>query len=284
MKPLETSFERIETKYLVSKTDLQDLIEDLKDYLVEDDYPTSTISNIYFDTEDFQLIQESLQDQHKKEKIRMRTYLAQPSADSPVFLEIKSKDDSGVGHKHRVLAQSNTITQLITKGWGGNLIKDSFLVAEVQKLRQRYSEVLKPRIYISYDRFSLKEKEKIQGFPYQKIRVTLDQNLIYRDENVSLFADKEGLPLLEDELVIMEIKAPGDKPQWLQDILDKYGLVEQKFSKYSCAYHKSQGLAYAPQRKCRYCLCLIFLTLFSTTQPPLLTPFNSYSPLSSALF
>ena len=107
MKPLETSFERIETKYLVSKTDLHDLIEDLKDYLVEDDYPTSTISNIYFDTEDFQLIQDSLQGKHKKEKIRMRTYLAQPSADSPVFLEIKSKDNAGVGHKHRVLAQSD---------------------------------------------------------------------------------------------------------------------------------------------------------------------------------
>ena len=247
MKPLETSFERIETKYLVSKTDLQDLIEDLKDYLVEDDYPTSTIFNIYFDTEDFQLIQDSLQNQHKKEKIRMRTYLAQPSADSPVFLEIKSKDEAGVGHKHRVLSQSDTITQLITKGWGEGLIKDSFLVAEIQKLRQRYSEALKPRIYISYDRFSLKEKKKIQGFPYQKIRVTLDQNLTYRDKQVSLFADKEGLPLLEDDLIIMEIKAPGDKPQWLQDILDKYGLVEQKFSKYSCAYHKSQGLAYAPQ-------------------------------------
>lgn len=83
----------------------------------------------------------------------------------------------------------------------------------MQKLRQRYSEALKPRIYISYDRFSLKEKKKIPGFPYQKIRVTLDQNLTYRDKNVSLFADKEGLPLLEDELVIMEIKAPGDKPQ-----------------------------------------------------------------------
>ena len=27
----------------------------------------------------------------------------------------------------------------------------------------------------------------------------------------------------------MEIKAPGRKPQWLQDILDQYGLVEQKF-------------------------------------------------------
>ena len=129
----------------------------------------------------------------------MRTYLAQPSADSPVFLEIKSKDDAGVGHKHRVLSQPDTITQLITKSWGGNLIEDSFLVAEVQKLRQRYSEALKPRIYISYDRFSLKEKKKIQGFPYQKIRVTLDQNLIYRDEGVSLFAGKEGLPLLDED-------------------------------------------------------------------------------------
>ena len=140
----------------------------MKDYLVDDGYPTSTISNIYFDTEDFHLIQDSLQGQHKKEKIRMRTYLAQPSADSPAFLEIKSKDEAGVGHKHRVLSQSDTITQLITKGWGEDLIKDSFLVAEVQKLRQRYSEALKPRIYISYDRFSLKEKRKSQDSPTRK--------------------------------------------------------------------------------------------------------------------
>ena len=57
----------------------------------------------------------------------------------------------------------------------------------------------------------------------------------------------KGAPLLDDNTVIMEIKAPGNKPQWLQDILDKYGLMEHKFSKYSCAYHKSQGLLYAPR-------------------------------------
>ena len=56
-----------------------------------------------------------------------------------------------------------------------------------------------------------------------------------------------GLPLLDNNTVIMEIKALGNKPQWLQDILDKYGLMEHKFSKYSCAYHKSQGLPYAPR-------------------------------------
>ena len=77
MKPIETSFKRIETKYVVTKADLANLIEDLKIYLVEDDYPTSTISNIYFDTEQFDMIQEDDQGTKRKEKIRMRTYLSQ---------------------------------------------------------------------------------------------------------------------------------------------------------------------------------------------------------------
>ena len=51
VKQLETRFKRIETKYVVSKDNHEDLLADLKEYLVEDDYPTSTISNIYFDTD-----------------------------------------------------------------------------------------------------------------------------------------------------------------------------------------------------------------------------------------
>ena len=94
---------------------------------------------------------------------------------------------------------------------------------------------------------SRKRKKEIIGFPYNKIRITIDQNLTYRDDNVSLFSGKDGFPLLNEDIVIMEIKAPGRKPQWLQDILDQYGLVEQKFSKYSCAYHKSQGRDYSPR-------------------------------------
>ena len=82
MKPIETSFKRIETKYVVDKADLANLIEDLKIYLVEDDYPTSTISNIYFDTEQFDMIQEDGQGTKRKEKIRMRTYLNQVQPDS----------------------------------------------------------------------------------------------------------------------------------------------------------------------------------------------------------
>ena len=36
----------------------------------------------------------------------------------------------------------------------------------------------------------MKEKETIEGYAYNKVRVTLDQNLTYRDEDVSLFKGK----------------------------------------------------------------------------------------------
>lgn len=247
MKPLETTFKRIETKYIISKEILDKLIQDLKEYSVEDDYPISTISNIYFDTEDFDILQDEHLGDKRKEKVRMRTYLSQPKADSQVFLEIKTKDQEGVGRKFRLLSTPSSILNFMTKGHLDASITDTVVIEKVKKLHQDYKQAIQPRMYIYYDRYSLKEKKYIEGYDYNKIRITIDQNLVYRDENVSLFAGNHGDALLDDNTVIMEIKAPGNKPQWLQDILDKYGLMEHKFSKYSCAYHKSQGLPYAPR-------------------------------------
>ena len=68
MKPIETTFKRLETKYIVSKENLDNLIRDLKEYLVEDDYPISTISNIYFDTEDFDVLLDDDFGAKRKEK------------------------------------------------------------------------------------------------------------------------------------------------------------------------------------------------------------------------
>ena len=247
MKPLEITFKRIETKYIISKDKLDKLIQDLKEYLVEDDYPISTISNIYFDTEDFDILQDEHLGDKRKEKVRMRTYLSQAKIDSQVFLEIKTKDQEGIGRKYRLLSTPSSIINFITKGHLDASITDTVVIEKVKKLQHDYKLAIKPRMYIYYDRYSLKEKKYIEGYDYNKIRITIDQNLVYRDENVSLFAGNHGDALLDDDTVIMEIKAPGNKPQWLQDILDKYSLMEHKFSKYSCAYHKSQGLPYAPR-------------------------------------
>ena len=90
-KTVETSFKRIETKYVVNKEDLDDLLKDLKKYVVEDDYPISTISNVYFDTEDFDVIQDALAKQNRREKIRMRTYVEHPTGGESGFSRSKIK-------------------------------------------------------------------------------------------------------------------------------------------------------------------------------------------------
>ena len=85
-KTVETSFKRIETKYVVNKEDLDDLLKDLKKYVVEDDYPISTISNVYFDTEDFDVILDAFAKQNRRKKSRMRTYVEYPTVESSAFL------------------------------------------------------------------------------------------------------------------------------------------------------------------------------------------------------
>lgn len=192
MKPIETTFKRIETKYVVSTDKLDKLIQDLKEYLVEDDYPISTISNIYFDTEYFNILQDEHLGDKRKEKVRMRTYLSQPKIDSQVFLEIKTKDQEGIGRKYRLLSTPSSIINFITKGHLDASITDTVVIEKVKKLQHDYKLAIKPRMYIYYDRYSLKEKKSIEGYDYNKIRITIDQNLVYRDETVSLFAGNHG--------------------------------------------------------------------------------------------
>ncbi|WP_161980021.1 polyphosphate polymerase domain-containing protein [Streptococcus sp. S784/96/1] len=241
---IQTQFKRVETKYIVKKEQLDELLKDLKVYLKEDDYSTSTISNIYYDTPDFDLIKDALAKKNLREKIRMRSYSANPSKDCPAFLEIKQKDSEGIGHKFRLVSKPEAINRLLTSGEADKSMTDGALIQEINALGQRYPG-LEPRIYIYYDRFSLKQKKKL----VDKVRITFDRNLRYRDFDVDLSAGTEGLPLLEDNQMVMEIKASKDKPEWLKEILEKHGLVKMKFSKYSCAYHRSQGLDYQPQAK-----------------------------------
>lgn len=239
---IQTSFKRIETKYIIREEIFPSLLKDLSHYMREDEYPTSTISNIYFDTPDFQVIKDALAKKHHREKIRMRSYLAHPTADSQAFLEVKQKDAYGVGHKFRLVATPERIEQLISEGISDAHLTDQHFLEEIHTLRERYKN-LSPRIYIYYDRYSLKQKKGLED----KVRITFDHNLKYRDTKVCLTSGTEGEALLAPGEMVMEIKAAAEKPAWLQEILDRYGLVRMKFSKYTAAYHHSQDLPYRPR-------------------------------------
>ena len=92
-KQIQTNFQRIETKYILDRTTLEHLEAEMRPYLIADDYATSTITNIYFDNDDFQMIQDSIARRGGREKLRMRTYAKIPTDDCQVFLEIKKKSE-----------------------------------------------------------------------------------------------------------------------------------------------------------------------------------------------
>ena len=242
VKKLETNFKRIEKKYIVDKEDLDRLLEDLREYLVEDDFPNSSITNIYFDTEDFQVIRDSIAKKNEREKIRMRTYATDPKPSSQVFLELKKKDAQGIGHKFRLATNLGDIQIFMGNGDTVHVPSENKqLVDELSQLRDKY-QGLDARMYIFYNRFSLKEKHTIKKQPQTKIRITIDQNLTYRDYDVDILSGVYGNKLVGEGKVVMEIKTPGEQPLWLKTILEKHGIEPKSFSKYGTAYRKSQGI------------------------------------------
>ncbi|HFI0696217.1 TPA: polyphosphate polymerase domain-containing protein [Streptococcus suis] len=233
---VQKQFKRKETKYIVDKETFALLEKDLQRHMVSDEFATSTITNIYFDNEDFDMIQDSIAKKNGREKIRMRIYDAQPSASSQAFLEIKKKENK-IGYKYRLTSNPLSVTNYIEKGVVDKTITDEMVTSELEILRERYGTI-KPKMYIYYDRVSYK------GIEDKKIRLTIDKNLLYRDYHVSATDGKFGEALLDPDKVIMEIKVPDQLPDWLLDLLEKYQLEKQSFSKYGNAYklaHQMSG-------------------------------------------
>ena len=65
-------FERIEKKYLLPEAVFRRLLPELRKHMADDVYGRYTISNIYFDTGQFDLIRASLEKPVYKEKLRLR--------------------------------------------------------------------------------------------------------------------------------------------------------------------------------------------------------------------
>lgn len=230
---IQKHFKRVETKYILEKNRLNQLIKDLVKHMEADNFAQSTITSVYFDNPKFQMIEDALAKKHGKEKIRMRLYDQEPTADSQAFLEIKKKVN-GVGFKYRLTAKPVAVVDCVTKGQVLNTMVEEDVTAHLKQLRHRYGK-LQPQMVIAYDRQSFKGKVD------KTVRLTIDQNLIYRDHELAAYANRRGHALLPSDQVIIEVKVAGEKPEWLVDLLEAYGLEKISFSKYGQAYLLNQA-------------------------------------------
>lgn len=221
----QNTFKRYELKYLLTGRQKEIIQEAMENYMKADDFGRSTICNIYFDTSDFLLIRRSMEKPVYKEKLRLRSY-GRAKADGTVFVELKKKYKSVV-YKRRVHTTEREAMEYLCKG--KSLPERNQITEEIDYAFALYKD-LQPAVYLSY------EREAFYGKEDRELRITFDENILWRNENLSLCAEVYGEPILEPGYTLMEVKIAGAMPLWLVKLLSENHIYKTSFSKYGCAY------------------------------------------------
>ena len=233
-------FQRFELKYLLTPEQKERILQAMAPYMALDQYGRTTIRNIYFDTENYRLIRRSIEKPAYKEKLRIRSY-AKARPDSTVFVELKKKYEDVV-YKRRLPVTEEEALLWVT---GKMHCKDHGQISKEIDYFLSYYETLRPTVFLSYEREAYYCKD---GGDF---RVTFDDNILCRREDISLESDIYGTSLLEDGKVLMEIKCSGGIPLWMTSVLSQERIYKTSFSKYGTAYEKmifpntKGGLLYA---------------------------------------
>ena len=220
-------FKRYEIKYLLDMPQKQRLLQAMAPYMALDKYGRTTIRNIYFDTDTYRLVRHSIEKPVYKEKLRIRSY-RQATADSPVFVELKKKY-KGVVYKRRVAMPEKQAMDWIRGG--AHPGQETQITREIDYFL-RYYETLHPAVFLSYEREAFYCR---QGGDF---RVTLDENILCRRQDLSLESEPGGTPILPEGMALLEIKTSGGLPGWMTAFLSRERLFKTSFSKYGTAYEK----------------------------------------------
>lgn len=212
-------FKRNEYKYIITEEQYDSIIETIESRLRADVYGETTIQSLYFDTDDYRLIRTSIEKPDYKEKLRLRSY-GLAKEDGEVFLELKKKC-SGVVFKRRIQTTEKEIAVCE--------LNNSQIAKEIEYFISFYGKI-SPKMLILYDRTAY--------FGEGELRVTFDRNARYRTDRLSLSAGLDGVPLFDDEKIIMEIKSVMAIPLWLVKLLSKNKIYKTSYSKYGEAYKK----------------------------------------------
>lgn len=229
-------FDRIEKKYLVTSKQKSAILKSIKEHMTKDKYHKSSIYNIYFDTDNYDLIIQSIDHPIFKEKFRARSY----EGYDKVFLEIKTKikgEDDNIGYKRRILITldnyddfiNNNISAVELASRKEETESDLQIAKEIDYFKEYFN--LKPKILLYYNRESYVDDDGL--------RVTFDSNLKYRDKNLKFIKNSRDKAYFKNQKnIIMEIKTQGIIPLWLVRTLSAEHIYPERFSKIGKIYEQ----------------------------------------------
>ncbi len=250
------TFERKEVKYWLNAVQARTIKRALEACMGPDEYGQTSITSVYYDTKNRDMISRSLEKPLYKEKLRLRTY-GMRSAAAPVFVELKKKH-KGIVYKRRI-AVSEPAAQMLMAGVPyeraisrcpladaaleaeSHSPKSCQIAAEIASCVRRNGPVY-PSMALLVERMAWAALDDERGAQARGVRITFDERIRYRDL-FKLAGKRSSAPLLAPGEAIMEVKVPGAYPLWLVDALNECRAYPTSFSKYGEAYLACEGKA-----------------------------------------
>lgn len=264
-------FKRYEIKYLITERQKEEIVSAMKSYMKPDAYGRTTIRNLYMDTDSFLLARRSIEKPCYKEKLRIRSY-KKPENEDDIFVEIKKKFDRVV-YKRRIEMKKLQVDRWLDEGTG--ILEQKLSCGEGSHERKNWDidaistqickeidyftghyENLHPVVFLSYDR------EAYYAPDGSDFRVTFDENILARDDELELNSEIGGMKLLDEGYFLMELKTGDAIPLWMTRLLTNEKIYPTSFSKYGTYYQKTMckkemvGLAKAAVGSLKGAICM----------------------------
>ena len=221
----QTVFKRYELKYMLTLEQKERVLAAMAPYMALDKYGRTTIRNLYYDTDTYLLIRRSIEKPTYKEKLRIRSY-HRADAHSGVYVELKKKYKHVVYKRRIALANGEAMAWLAGESHPQPTTQ---IAEEIDYFRALYG-TLRPTVFLSYEREAYYAKDG------SDFRVTFDDTILCRQEDLSLTSEVYGTPILPEDRVLMEIKCSGGIPLWMTAVLSQEKIFKTSFSKYGTAY------------------------------------------------
>ncbi len=242
------SLARYELKYAVPPLVMDSIREFIQPYCVMDEHACArlngfyTISSLYFDSDDYALHRAAEDNAPVRSKLRVRAYPDAPA--SAVKFEVKRRVDDVVVKSSATVPNADWTQCMRTRGACAVMPKHAGKALDAFVTASRLFNA-RPKMLVRY------ERQAFLGTLDDYARVTFDRRMVYQPmPRYDLAGYPNRWTSIDDAAsmgapccVVMELKFSNMAPAWMADMVRRFGLVRQGYSKYCCAVRRHFGAA-----------------------------------------
>lgn len=229
IKKNDEVFSRYEFKYIISKNTSANIKKEISDLMIVDKFTNLNnhylVRSLYFDNNIFSCFNDKIDGIKIRHKFRIRTYSDKKKNISPIFLEIKGRNNLRT-FKRRTMIDIKDLDFFLDKKKIFSLKKKYENNENIEKfIFDNFKKKISPKVLIDYNRSAYLNKSGLY------FRVTFDSD-IKACVSKHIFNENENWKNCIFGYEILELKFDLTIPPWFHRIIQSYELQRISVSKF----------------------------------------------------